>query len=241
MAYKQITPALLGTEDGLGWCLRFTQSAFGAPVAHPSARSAWDHQQGRHVGESPPKGVAVPIWLDHWGTYSKKYANWGHVAVSLPDGRVFTSPLLGSQLNRWDSVKGELVGSAIYPSIAAMQKDIGGSPKYLGWSEYMNGKKIVTEVTNTKPNSGQKEDEDMPKNSGVYWKVKGTPNTYSYANFNLGSGFFAKFGMGNGGGKMPGTYNNPLAVALDTPTWAEVTESHARVLEAACAAVRAGK
>lgn len=87
----------------------------------------------------PQWGFAVPIWFDHWGTYGSPptYANWGHVALWLGDGRVLTSPLLYKELD----AKG--VGNPIYPSIDAMMKTLGGGAKYLGWSEYMNGKQIV--------------------------------------------------------------------------------------------------
>lgn len=144
--WEQVSPPRTGQEDGLGWCLRQTQAVFAAPVKYATAREAWDNQVGRHAGELPPRGVSVPIWLDHWGSYGRpaKWGNFGHVATSLPDGRVLTSPLLTKHLNRWDQVKGEMVGSAIYPSIQALQKDIGGSPTYLGWSEYMNGKQVVS-------------------------------------------------------------------------------------------------
>lgn len=161
--YSQSTAPNMGVEDGPGWCLRFAQSAFGAPVQFESARKAWDGQQARHF-DRPPKGVVVPIWFDHWGTYGSpaKYDNWGHVAVSLGDGRVLTSPLLNSHLKRWDGAKGEMVGSGIYSSIEALQRDLGGSPTYLGWSEYVNGKKIVTRGNPPPtPDTGQEEDEDM--------------------------------------------------------------------------------
>lgn len=173
---KQVTPANLTVKDGLGWCLRFTQSAFGAPVAYSSARTAWSGQKGRHPGENPPKGVSVPIWFDHWGSYGypAKYGNWGHVAVSLPDGRVFTSPMLASQLSQWDTVKNEMVGSAIYPSISALQKVIGGSPNYLGWSEFMNDKKVVAKADDPEPEFWQEEDEDDMWKPTVHLKVSGS-------------------------------------------------------------------
>lgn len=232
MSYTQVAPVYLNTVDGVGWCLRFTQTAFRAPVAFPSARAAWDGQKGRHT-DLPPKGVAVPIWFDHWGTYSGVYANWGHVAVSLPDGRILSSPMNVKQ-----------GGQVFFNSIAELQRAIGGSPTYLGWSEYMNGKQIVSPVNNNTPQTGQKDYDNMARNSGIMWRVTSggaKPNTYSYANLNLESGFWASFGNGNGAGKLDGKYVNPIATAFDTTSWAEVTESHARVLEAACAAVRAGK
>lgn len=138
--YTQAVAPRLGTQDGPGWCLRFTQAVFGAPVRYQSARTAWEGQQHRHPGEAPPRGVAVPIWLDHYGTYGTppSYGNWGHTAVSLGDGRVLTSPMYQRQ-----------GGQAIYPSIEAMQRDLGGTPRYLGWSESMNGLRVATPTAST--------------------------------------------------------------------------------------------
>lgn len=152
MAFAQVVAPRVGIKDGIGWCLRFTQSVFAAPVAHPSARAAWNAQLGKHPGQWPPAGVAVPIWFDHWGTYGTpaRYDNWGHVAVSLPDGTILTSPFFQSQ-----------GGQARYPNILAMMRDLGGKPRYLGWSEYMNGQRVVRPVTPSKPAPGQEEDEDM--------------------------------------------------------------------------------
>ena len=159
MGYRQLVAPRVRTVDGMGWCLRFTQTVFGAPVAHPSARSAWDAQEGRHVNAWPPRGVAVPIWLDHWGRYGSpaRFANWGHAAVSLPDGTVLSSPLLVQQ-----------GGQARYKSILAMMRDLGGNPRYLGWSEYMNGLRVVEPVKGAaaKPKPGapvvvQEEDDEM--------------------------------------------------------------------------------
>lgn len=160
MRYKQRVALRSSLKDGLGWCLRYAQSLFGAPVAFDSAREAWDGQKGRHPGEGPPAGVQTLIWFDHTGTYGRPAVkkNWGHVCVALGDGRVLTSPL------RSDQVNAQGVGSAIYPSILAMMRDLGGNPRYLGWSEYINGLAVVAPApatTPAKPPTGQKEDEDM--------------------------------------------------------------------------------
>lgn len=165
MGWTQVTAANTGTVDGLGWCLRFTQTAYQSPIKYLSARAAWDGQRGRHTAR-PPKGVSVPIWFDHWGTYGSPayYANWGHVALWLGNGQVLTSPLKNSQLLRWDPLKGIWVGRGVYASIEAMQRDLGGNPKYLGWSEYLNGRQVVRYVNSTAPkppSPGQEEDEDV--------------------------------------------------------------------------------
>lgn len=151
--YKQLVYPDMGTRDGPGWCLRFTQTAFRAPVAHPTARVAWDHQKGRHF-DTPPLGIRVPIWLDHHGSYGSppRWDNFGHVAVWLGDGRVLSSPM-----NAWQG--GQVIFGSIREMIAAL-----GNGKYLGWSEYMNGKQIVEKVQSSKPESkpsGQEADEEV--------------------------------------------------------------------------------
>ena len=86
--------------------------------------------------------------------------------------------------------------------------------------------------------TGQKADGNMARNTGIYWKSESQPNTFIYATFNAESGFWADFSNGSGHGPMPSDYNNALAGAMDTPSWAKVTESHANVIRAACAQVR---
>lgn len=102
------------------------------------------------------------------------------------------------------------------------------------------GNEILNQKPTPKPEPIEEEDE-MAKNSGVYWSVPGLDNTWHYAVFNTDSGFWHTFGNGEGRGKMPADYNNALARAMDTPSWAQITFNHSKVLKAACDAVREGK
>lgn len=185
MTWIQRTKPNTRVTDGMGWCLRFTQSVFDAPVRYNSARQAWDHQKGRHVGKLPPEGLVVPIWLDHYGTYGTppKYDNWGHVCVSLGDGRILTSPLLLKQLQ----ANGK--GQAVYPSLAAMIKDLGNG-QYLGWSEYMNDKLIVENVPTAQPvpvNPSQKTVRKVKRTASTPSKVYELPTTKSRVVRTLGA------------------------------------------------------
>ena len=78
------------------------------------------------------------------------------------------------------------------------------------------------------------EDDDMAKNSGMYWRRRADGKT-EYCIYNTDSGFRA-----NHSG-VDAAYNNRLAKALDTPPWAEVTEAHAKVIMAAVDAVRVAR
>lgn len=72
--------------------------------------------------------------------------------------------------------------------------------------------------------------------AGIYWKDG--DNTVIYALLDLQSGAWVAHSNGAGNGPMPGTYNNRLATAFGTPSWAEVTKGHAQVFERMCAEIR---
>lgn len=75
----------------------------------------------------------------------------------------------------------------------------------------------------------------MTRNAGVFYRPD--PDTVVYLLFNTASGWHHEFGNGRGRGPMPGAYNNALAGALDTPSWAEVTAGHAAVIKRGLASV----
>lgn len=221
MAYTQVTAPNTTVQDGIGWCLRHTQSVFASPVAYPSARKAWDGQKGRHTG-IPPLGISVPIWFDHYGTYGSPayWDNWGHVATRLPDGRVLTSPFKSSY------------GSEIYPDIQSTMDALGGNAKYLGWSEYMNGKQVV-KYEATKPNPqpatpAEEEDEDV---KAIYYM---NGKNYVVGIFDSRSGFFTEYTTHDS------RYNNRIT-GLGTGSFVSVTKSHYNAIKASCAVTRQGK
>src|SRR5690606_17489360 len=91
------------------------------------------------------------------------------------------------------------------------------------------------------PTPKPEEQDDMAKNSGVYYDRKNPANgkiTTVYLVFNSDSGWAHEFSNGEGNGPMPGEDNNALAKALDTPSWAKITEGHANVIKAGLVAVR---
>lgn len=82
----------------------------------------------------------------------------------------------------------------------------------------------------------EEEDEDMPKNSGVWYKKD--KSTYVYLVFNTGSGFAHEFSNGTNAGTMPGNYTAGLKASMDISSWSEVTLGHANVIKSALLAVR---
>ena len=81
----------------------------------------------------------------------------------------------------------------------------------------------------------QEEEEDMAKNSGFYYT---TGNKVVVLICNTESGFESEY---SNGAKTNGKYNNPVANAFDTGSYAPITESHANAIKRSLAEVRAAK
>lgn len=128
--WKQTVKPDTTVQDYAGWCLRFTQSVFNAPVRYASAWQAWLNAPGRRTNSSYPRNVAVILWFSHWGTYQGVYRNWGHVAVRLPNGRILSSPVTG-------------YGQRLFTSVQQLERELNS--KYVGWSTGINGKIVVEE------------------------------------------------------------------------------------------------
>lgn len=79
-----------------------------------------------------------------------------------------------------------------------------------------------------------------PMNAGFFYETTqdGKPTTI-YLLINTASGWYNEFSNGPGNGPMSAEYNNGLARAMKTGTWAKITASHARGLKASADLVRA--
>lgn len=130
MGYTQAVAPNTGTQDNPGWCLRFTQTVYGAPVNYYCARDSWDGSDFKHT-EAPPSGVSVPVYWSWIGTINGETRDWGHIAALLPDGRVLSSPL------RWSDGYGQTIAG----SIDEVSNMLGAT--FLGWTEDMNTLRIV--------------------------------------------------------------------------------------------------
>ena len=129
MAWNATSTLDTSTQDYAGYCLRFTQTAFDAPVAYPTAWDAWLAVDGKHEGDRSSPGVPVAGWFESWGTYGfGEYKNWGHACVLMPDGTLFSSPGSGYG-NKW------------FASIEQAENQWG--MRWVGWSEYLNGKQLA--------------------------------------------------------------------------------------------------
>lgn len=128
---KQLISPNLNTTDLSGWCLRFVGNSYNTkPRPFEHATAAWNGAKFKHTDALP--NVAVPIYYYWYGTIDKVTKNWGDVAIWVPGRGVFGTPPAGSgKSNRWDATP------------EARAKWLGGSARYLGWSEDINGIRVV--------------------------------------------------------------------------------------------------
>lgn len=163
---QQLVQPNLGVQDGTGWCLRFTQSVWGAPARYKSAWDAWQATTLKHdKTEALPSDVSVICWMEHWGSYGEvvtSWGNWGHVVTYVPGRGFLSSPARG-------------VGQLWLGTMAEVERTFNA--KYVGWSEDINGRRVA-KIDNTP----QPKDEDMAQGAfyraptgKIVWQEK--PNT----------------------------------------------------------------
>jgi hypothetical protein len=127
---KQLVTPNPDTVDGAGWCLRFTQSVWGAPARYDSAWEAWNATEYKHGTDQALPDVAVILWFSHYGTYGEPptYGNWGHVVTYFPSRGFLSSPGKGYGQEWFDSPGGV---------------ETKFNAKYVGWSEDINGLRVA--------------------------------------------------------------------------------------------------
>jgi len=106
-----------------GMCLQFVRTAFGVPAKYVSAIAAWNNAKAKHattnVAEIP---VGAPIFFGG--------STYGHVAIYAGNGLMVTT---NSGLGR--------------PTTQAVALWQGWGYKLLGWSEDINGVKVISKPT----------------------------------------------------------------------------------------------
>lgn len=144
----QLVAPNTSVTDGVGWCLRFTQSVWGAPAKYESAWYAWTATQYKHgTNENIPNDVAVVVWFSHYGTYGNppRSDNWGHVVSWIPGQGFLSSPQSG-------------IGQAWYATIQEVERAFNST--YVGWSEDINGLRVA-EITQPEPTRTEGQETDM--------------------------------------------------------------------------------
>lgn len=162
---------------------------------------------------------------------------WLHLSAILVGNGARVSrgqSIARSGASAWGSEWG--VGAHVHVSLFPSHSYGGFGPNStLDFEKYIGGSNPPA-PSKPKPKPTSESEEDEMKNCGVYYER--SKNTWVYLIFNSGSGWYHEFSNGANAGRMPSDYNNALAVALDTRTWAKVTPGHARVIKAGLDAVR---
>lgn len=136
MIFKQIKTPNLNIPATVGWCLQFVDDAVNAPRRTPSATAAYQTEKANgtlRVG-TPPENVWVPIY------FSLSNEPNGHIAwYKSENGKVTIadSNQVAMGKPRWNSIADIEI---------ALHSWIGGTATYLGWSESVDGARIVEQV-----------------------------------------------------------------------------------------------
>lgn len=136
------------TKDQAGFCLRFTQTVWSAPVRYSTAWQSWENTQYKHpTSENIPNDVGVIVWFDHWGTYGGQYGQYGHVVSWIPGKGYLSSPTSG-------------YGQKWLSSIEEVERAYNAT--YVGWSEDINGLRVaIIDTPQPKPSNNKKEETKM--------------------------------------------------------------------------------
>jgi len=111
-------------------CLVNVRKGYGIGAKYPDATTAWNNTQ-QHRDRSFPAGCAVPVFYSWVGTLKEGTKmvtkDYGHIAVRLADGRVWTDGRYYANVDELSS------------------KYLSGS-RYLGWGESVNDVRVVEDV-----------------------------------------------------------------------------------------------
>ena len=132
--YVQVVTPNVEVPGYSGGCLQYVDDGVNPPNRQPTAQRSWDYavQTGvAHPNEEPPNNVWVPVY---YSIDNGQWAGYGHVAWFYSDGK--TTKI-------YDSEYGAGVRSAPYSSGAELFQHMGWQMRYYGWSEAVDGLRIV--------------------------------------------------------------------------------------------------
>jgi len=115
-----------------GMCLVYVRETFGIQAKYPTATAGWKSSTHKHLNEDFPAKVWIPL-SDNPD---------GHVVLRQPDGSIWSasSPTAGRPVH--------------HSSIEALKKYYNNRLHYLGWTEDIEGVKVVASnagVTQVQP------------------------------------------------------------------------------------------
>lgn len=128
MEYEQLKQPNLSIIGSEGLCLVYVREVFNVPAKYGTATIAWNNAQYRYSNQEPPNNISVPIWFSYNGPD-------GHVAV-WHNGVIYSTSAQGDKT---------------FTNIPELVSWMGEGFVYLGWSEDLNGERVVEPIPTPTP------------------------------------------------------------------------------------------
>lgn len=152
--FVQVATPNVNVSGTSGWCLQYVDDAVKAPDPHRagSAQQSWNNavaNKTAHPNEEPPNNVWVPVY---YTIENGRYAGYGHVAWYYSDGKttkIYDSEYASGKRNK------------PYGSGAELISFMGWQMRYLGWSEVVDGVRVVKPKPIEKPKPQEKEEVNL--------------------------------------------------------------------------------
>lgn len=170
--YVQVVTPNVNVPGYSGGCLQYVDDGVNPPNRQPTAQRSWEYavETGvAHPNEEPPNGVWVPVY---YSIDNGQWAGYGHVAWYYSDGNKTTI---------YDSEFGAGMRSAPYSSGAELFQYMGWQMHYYGWSEAVDGLRIVKPKPQDKPKP-QEDNKKKQKASEQMIYVNTEKNNYLVTN-----------------------------------------------------------
>ena len=107
------------------WCLQNVRQGYGIPAKWDYALLDWQNNV-QHKDQNYPSGCSVPVYFNWTGNVGGVTKNWGHIAVRLADGRIWTD-------------------GKYYANVSTLSTNYLRGGSYLGWGELVNNVRVVTQ------------------------------------------------------------------------------------------------
>lgn len=150
--YVQVVTPNVNVPGYSGGCLQYVDDGVNPPHRQPTAQASWDYAVSTgvaHPNEEPPNGVWVPVY---YSIDNGQWAGYGHVAWYYSDG---------NKTMIYDSEFGAGMRSTPYSSGAELFQYMGWQMRYYGWSEAVDGLRIVKQKPQDKPKPQPKKEVNL--------------------------------------------------------------------------------
>lgn len=147
--YVQVVKPNINVAGYSGGCLQYVDDGVNPPNRQPTAQISWEYAVNTgvaHPNEEPPNNVWVPVY---YSIDNGQWAGFGHVAWYYSDGKTTTI---------YDSEFAAGLRSAPYSSGAELFSYMGWQMRYYGWSEAIDGLRIVKQKPKEQPKPEEKKE-----------------------------------------------------------------------------------